>query len=76
LNRQLPLPGPKSPEWRPEFTKCAQLESIAYNALERLTAAIRDVESELTSMKAEHEPLMNVHLVGTRYPRDLPSNLA
>jgi hypothetical protein len=24
--------------------------------LERLTAAIRDVESELTAMKAEHDP--------------------
>ena len=26
------------------------------DALERLTAAIRDVESELTAMKAEHDP--------------------
>jgi hypothetical protein len=26
-------------------------------ALERLTAAIRDVESELAAMKAEHDPL-------------------
>jgi hypothetical protein len=27
------------------------------DALERLTAAIRDVESELAAMKAEHDPL-------------------
>ena len=27
------------------------------NALERLTAAIRDVETELAAMKAEHDPL-------------------
>ena len=27
------------------------------NALERLTAAIRDVESELAAMKSEHDPL-------------------
>jgi hypothetical protein len=27
------------------------------DALERLTTAIRDVESELAEMKAEHDPL-------------------
>jgi hypothetical protein len=27
------------------------------NALERLTEAVRDVESELAAMKAEHDPL-------------------
>jgi len=28
-----------------------------HDALERLTAAIHDVESELAAMKAEHDPL-------------------
>jgi hypothetical protein len=27
------------------------------DALERLTTAIRDVENEVTAMKAEHDPL-------------------
>ena len=27
------------------------------DALERLTAAVRDVESEIAAMKAEHDPL-------------------
>ena len=35
------------------------------DALERLTAAIRDVESELTAMKAEHDPLAS-HIVISR----------
>jgi len=30
------------------------------DALERLTVAIRDVESELAAMKAEHDPLASL----------------
>ena len=37
------------------------------NALERLTAAIRDVESELASMKAEHDPLASHIFVSRRH---------
>jgi hypothetical protein len=33
------------------------------DALERLTAAIRDVESGLAAMKAEHDPLAS-HIMG------------
>ena len=32
------------------------------NALERLTAAIRNVEAELAAMKADHDPLASVEL--------------
>jgi hypothetical protein len=32
------------------------------DALERLTTAIRDVESELAAMKAEHDPLASQSL--------------
>jgi len=35
------------------------------DALERLTAAIRDVESELAAMKAEHDPLAS-HIFTSR----------
>ena len=35
-------------------------------ALERLTAAIRDVESELAAMKAEHDPLAS-HIFVSRH---------
>jgi hypothetical protein len=35
------------------------------DALERLTAAIRDVESELAAMKAEHDPLA-LHIFASR----------
>jgi septal ring factor EnvC (AmiA/AmiB activator) len=35
-------------------------------ALERLTAAIRDVESELAAMKAEHDPLASHIFVSRR----------
>jgi SMC interacting uncharacterized protein involved in chromosome segregation len=40
------------------------------DALERLTVAIRDVESELAAMKAEHDPLashifVRADLIGT-----------
>jgi hypothetical protein len=34
-----------------------------HDALERLTAAIRDVESELAAMKAEHDSLAS-HIFG------------
>jgi hypothetical protein len=43
--------------------RAARLE----NALERLTAAIRDVESELASMKAEHDPLASHIFVSRRH---------
>jgi hypothetical protein len=35
------------------------------DALERLTAAIREVDSELAAMKAEHDPLAS-HIVVSR----------
>jgi hypothetical protein len=35
------------------------------DALERLTTAIRDVESELSAMKAEHDPLAS-HIFTSR----------
>jgi hypothetical protein len=37
------------------------------DALERLTAAIRDVESELAAMKAEHDPLASHIFVSRRH---------
>ena len=37
------------------------------NALERLTAAMRDVESELQAMKAEHDPLASHIFVSRRH---------
>ena len=40
------------------------------NALERLTAAIRDVESELAAMKAEHDPLASHIFVSRRHYRN------
>jgi hypothetical protein len=39
-------------------------------ALERLSAAIRDVESELASMKAEHDPLASHIFVSRRHYRN------
>jgi hypothetical protein len=41
------------------------------DALERLTAAIRDVESELAAMKAEHDPLASHIFVSRRHYRGL-----
>ena len=41
------------------------------DALERLTAAIRDVESELAAMKAEHDPLPSHILVSRRHCRNV-----
>jgi hypothetical protein len=40
-------------------------------ALERLTAAIRDVESELAAMKAEHDPLASHIFVARRRYRNV-----
>jgi hypothetical protein len=40
-------------------------------ALGRLTAAIRDVESELAAMKAEHDPLASHIFVSRRLYRSL-----
>ena len=41
------------------------------NALERLTAAIRDVESELAAMKVEHDPLASHIFVSRRHYRNV-----
>jgi hypothetical protein len=41
------------------------------DALEQLTAAIRDVESELAAMKAEHDPLASHIFVSRRYYRNV-----
>jgi hypothetical protein len=40
------------------------------DALERLTGAIRDVESELAAMKAEYDPLASHIFVSRRYYRN------
>ena len=37
------------------------------DALERLAAAIRDVESELAAMKAEHDPLAHIFVSRRNY---------
>ena len=47
--------------------RAARLE----NALERLTTAIHDVESELASMKAEHDPLASHIFVSRRHYRNV-----
>jgi hypothetical protein len=41
------------------------------DALERLTKAIRDVETELASMKAEHDPLASHIFVSRRHYRNV-----
>jgi hypothetical protein len=41
------------------------------DALERLTAAIRDVESELAAMKADHDPLASHIYVPRRHYRNV-----
>ena len=41
------------------------------DALQRLTAAIRDVESELVAMKAEHDPLASHIFVSRRHYRNV-----
>jgi len=41
------------------------------DALERLTTAIRDVESELAAMKAEHDPLASHIFVSRRHYRNV-----
>jgi hypothetical protein len=41
------------------------------DALERLTAAIRDVESELAAMKAEQDPLASHIFVSRRHYRNI-----
>ena len=40
------------------------------DALERLAAAIRDVESELAAMKAEHDPLASHIFISRRQYRN------
>jgi hypothetical protein len=42
------------------------------DAMERLTAAIHDVESELAAMKAEHDPLASHIFVSRRRYRNIP----
>jgi hypothetical protein len=42
-----------------------------HDALERLTAAIRDVESELVAMKAEHDPLASHIFISRRSYRNV-----
>jgi len=41
------------------------------DALERLTTAIRDVESELAAMKAEHDPLASHIFISRRHYRNV-----
>ena len=40
------------------------------NALDRLNAAIRDVENELAAMKAEHDPLASHIFISRRHYRN------
>jgi hypothetical protein len=40
------------------------------DALERLTTAIHDVETELTAMKAEHDPLASHIFISRRHYRN------
>jgi hypothetical protein len=40
------------------------------DALKRLTAAIRDVETELAAMKAEHDPLASHIFISRRHFRN------
>jgi hypothetical protein len=40
------------------------------DALERLTAVIRDVETELSAMKAEHDPLASHIFISRRQYRN------
>ena len=42
------------------------------DALERLTMAIRDVETELAAMKTEHDPLASHIFISRRHYRNLP----
>jgi len=42
-----------------------------HGALERLTAVIRDVESELAAIKAEHDPLASHIFVSRRHYRNV-----
>jgi hypothetical protein len=46
--------------------RAARLQEV----LERLTAAIRDVESELAAMKAEHDPLASHIFISRRHYRN------
>ena len=41
------------------------------DALERLTEAIRDVETELASMKTEHDPLASHIFISRRHYRNI-----
>ncbi len=41
------------------------------DALERLTTAVRDVESELAAMKADHDPLASHIFVSRRHYRNV-----
>ena len=45
--------------------------ALLQDALERLTAAIRDVESELAAMKAEHDPLASHIYISRRNYRNV-----
>ena len=51
---------------RLNIMRIARLE----NALDRLTAAIRDVEAELAAMEAEHDPLASHIFVSRRSYRN------
>jgi hypothetical protein len=42
-----------------------------HDALERLIVAIRDVESELAAMKAEHDPLASYIFISRRHYRNV-----
>jgi len=45
------------------------------NPLERLTAVIRDVETELAAMEAEHDPLASHIFISRRHYRNLSETI-
>jgi hypothetical protein len=62
------------PMIRPQITICSieqYARSKPSDALERLTAAIHDLESELTVMKTEHDPLASHIFISRRNYRNV-----
>jgi hypothetical protein len=53
------------------FTRTPMRAARFQEALERLTAAIRDLESEVAAMKAEHDPLASHIFVSRRHYRNV-----
>jgi hypothetical protein len=57
--------------FRPDCVRLNMMRAARLqNALDRLTAAIRDVETELAAMKAEHDPLASHIFISRRHYRN------